>query len=409
MVSGGFLRNRGAGIDAPYLSSKASLVFELTGKDQAHSSDCADEWFHGQNAPYKYRILGKIPVWLTYCLVRSHFPDASDAFYFSYVLWTFVFIFLFLLASMKLTAVVIGRIAGEEDKKPDGMKSLLLYAFPLVFAAPVLFAFKFPVHGSPNEFLGYFLISMSLLALCENRLILFLCVCILSIFCRETNMIVMLPFLLNASIPRSKRIALLACVMVIFFIYRISWPGLYNPFESSAHNFKYPLESLLFLFMTFGPFWILGIAGWHSLKQKACDPFVRSLVKSFIPSLLLVLVIITFLARMREIRILYVIFFYFSIFSSYILLSFWEKIRKIILSGGFILYALACVVVSFIVYVTFMPENYSDFKLKCDLFGHLYGGFGGGWVPVLVFYQFVTLLSVPLIFNKFRFDIQKTV
>ena len=266
--------------------------------------------------------------------------------------------------------------------------------FTLATLPPVLFTFKFPVHGGPNDFLGYTLISLCLLSLMNEKYIHFLFYALLGCFCRETNLIVLAPFILMFNVPLVKRIAISSIIGIIFILYRLGWEGSYNPSEAAAHNYTYPIESFLFLFMVFAYFWLLGILGYIRVQRSV--PFenhlARALNRSFWMVSISVISIVWAFARVREIRIEYILFIYFIPYGIVYCLRKVEVWSSLLKPYIIILIILITTVLTFSVSVALTPESYNhDVQLGRTL-AHFYGGFGGGWKTVFLSYLAITLV-----------------
>ncbi len=310
------------------------------------------------------------------------------------MLWLSVSIFLFVTGKL-LTIIIVGN-----DISLKGKEENLFYLFTFVIAIlpPILFAFKFPVHSSPNDFLGYTLISLSLIALAKEQHASFIILMVLGIFCRETNLIVLAPFMFMSNISFLKRVLVTSFICIIFISYRLIWPGEYNPLIGAAHNYTYPIESLLFLFLVFAPFWFLGFFGYMTSKNKANleNNFIFALNKSFIFVTIFVLFIVWSFARVREIRIEYILFFYFIPYGILYCLSQLAYWKTIIKSYAFVVLLLITAIASFLTLVQFMPENENHHLMLEAQLAHFYRNFGGGWVNIFIGYFAITLILMFL-------------
>ncbi|MDR3414578.1 MAG: hypothetical protein P4L83_00195 [Nevskia sp.] len=154
-----------------------------------------DEYLWRQEAPHKYRILGKLPLWAVYALQRPG-PTAAErdvAFFRSFLACSFGTL---LLALAMLAAFARRMVLDTFGALPPGRVATLQAAAMAMFAlcAPVLLFAKFAIHGGPNDFLGYFLMLAGLHLAWRGRLKACCAVSALAVFCRETTLLV--PFLL---------------------------------------------------------------------------------------------------------------------------------------------------------------------------------------------------------------------
>jgi len=390
-------------VDSPYISNRLAFAYELAGNDfQKPPKEWIKNWFYNQPSPFKYRILAKVPIWLTYYSLQeySYFVSEFDAFYFSYLIWTYFFIVAFLFLCHRFSACFLSDILDDKLIVLESLTINFFIFFIIVICPPVLFAFKFPVHGSPNDFLSYTLILLCLILIRSGKIILFTFFCLVSLLCRETNLIVLLPFVFLREVTLLKRLLVVICAISFLLVYRMTFPGAYNPFSGSMHNLNFPYESVLFMFMIFGFIWCLGFAGWLELRKKTNSDFIRSLVNSFIISIAFFLIINLIFARIREIRIGFILFFYFIPFSIYYLYANIELLKKLISSIYFWLLIACLALMVLLIYIQILPINEIDYSNKIAVLNQFYGGFGGGWVNIFVIYLFLFLIMLSVIFIK---------
>jgi|GEM_PF-3210288 len=383
-------------LDAPSISNKSALAYELSGKNRSVPEYWIDQWAFAQSPPFRYRLLGKLPIIATYKLLSQFCENILDAFYYSFLAWTGIYLYFFLLAAGRLTVEFISSHGLSE--KQNRLRIFCLASTLLALSPPLLYAFKFPVHGNPNDILGYLLIALSLLSLIRDDLPGFVINTVLGIFCRETNLIVLLPLLFMTDIKVSKRIGIVALIGSIFSLYRLCWPGHYNPLGGAAHNLEYPIESLLFLFMVFGPFWLLGWLGYNGAKniRLQTNGYVRAVASTFYLTPVIVTAIVFFLARVREIRIEFILFFYFIPYSVIYLMNNWQSWLRIIPSYRFALAMLAVAVLNFHLFAFLMPPN----PAFPDTLIHFFGYYGGGWYLNFIPYLASTMTVLVLIIFK---------
>lgn len=371
--------------DAPYLSNIYAFSFELGGNPWQTPEAWIDSWFFNAPPPFKYRLLGKLPIYITYHFLLSNGFDKLIALYAAYTLWTGLFLFTFLWSAARFCECFIGYANRQ------GFKIFFLSSTLIALSAPVFWAFKFPVHGSPNDFLGYTLISLALIALMKNHLFWFLVFCMAGIFCRETCLIVLLPFCLNKNIGITRKLGNILLLAIIFICYRHLWPGYYNPFDGAKLNWRFPLESLSFLFLTFGPFWLTSFIGYQLICIHTKDDNIKAFNFSFMPAVITVLVVVFLLARVREIRIEFILFAYFIPYSVFYIQQRHKEIISFIFSIAGLIATIAVALILVRVYFIFTPITVIKHQALLQLFNHFYTGFGGGWIK-----QFLAYLAVFL-------------
>jgi hypothetical protein len=375
---------------APYISNKNAFSYELAGNAWNNPEVWVDQWFFNQSAPFKYRLLGKIPIWGTYKMLMYLDAGRLTAFYYSYIAWSYIFISCFLFYSGKLFSIFISRY--NLSPSADNPTIFYITTSTLALSPSVLFAFKFPVHGGPNDFLGYLLISLSLLSLIESNIFCYAACVVVGIFCRETNLVTLIPFVLMANFSSGKKWSVITLVGFIFLCYRLGWPGTYNPLGSSLHNFEHPTESMVFFFMTLGPFWLLGGLGsreaFSLMPEK--NHFIQAVNKSFYISTTIVTLIVFGLARVREIRIEFILFFYFI---PYAVIYCMTKLNQwMALSRSYRLLFLLIAITCITLYGSFMFKTTAPAGYLSRL---------DSWKYLVILYLAVTLtfLSVDLLSN----------
>lgn len=389
IVSIGRLEGAATGLnDTHYLSNHYSFAYELAGSDWSKPEQWTTQWPFNLEVPHKYRLLGNLPVNLSTKITRSFFKSDISALYLNYTLWTFIFLSSYLFLASRFTVEFLLLTERPLIKKHEDAVFLVSAMFFAVLP-PIAFAFKFPVHSGPNDFLGYSLIAASLLALLWDKRKYFLLIVCLGVFCRETVLVVLIPFLLSAH-PLKIRLVFSLIPVVLLFFYRIAWPGTYNPLGGSGHNFDYPLESLAFFFLTFSFMWPVSILGYLDMRKvKTMHPFIDLMMKSYIPILLVVTLIVLTLARVREIRIEYILFFIIVPYAIFYFLERAEFYRGFILSFLSIIAGVIAAIVTLYTYNYLTPVTEEAHKLLDNSLGGFYSGFGGGWKQV-------TLIHVAL-------------
>lgn len=382
-------------IDAPFLDNKAAFSYEIAGNQwQSDPSAWIDQWFFDQDPPFKYRVLGKVPIYVTYQALQQANITHLDAFYYAYLAWVLIFLGLFLFVAGRFVAAYVALLKGDFEHQQR--YHFIVAVSMLSLLPPVLHAFKFPVHGSPNDFLGYFLVAASLMALLRHHYRWFVLCSLLGILCRETNALVLLPFLLMSNIAWVKRLGFVVIMVLLTLLYRMSWGESYDPMYAAAHNGKFPYESMMFVFLVFGPLWVLSFIGFYrahyginALSQPA-EPLVQAIKHSFLIAILSVLVVLFMFARLREIRLEYILWFYilpYSMFSFYegaVAIKHWKKLPIV---SVFLLFS---GLITLIAANKLMPITEAEHIFLMNTFASFYGGFGGGWRTIFLVHCFLT-------------------
>ncbi|EIJ41429.1 hypothetical protein BegalDRAFT_0511 [Beggiatoa alba B18LD] len=366
-------------VDTPYLTNE--LIDEWV-----------DTWIWGQTAPSHYRILGKLLVLPTYVLGKSYFSHYSIAFYNAFLCWSFISLFLTFFFFYQFVRQLFHEF--EPNEQFAQISSIFLALCP-----PILCAFKFPVHGSPNDFLGYALILIALISLQYKNIFYFSIIMFISIFCRETNFIIVFLFLFfYTAINFKKRLLITALLAMALLTYRLIWYSHYNPLEGAQLNIKYLYESLIFFLLVFTIFWITGVLGYLRLrKQPYLNDVLSALVKAFPYLVVITTTIVLALARMREIRIEFILFFMILPFSIFYLYEIKDNILYL-KNKYYLLYLLLLSVVIFKLRVSLMPLRLEEHDNYLLIFNNWYGGLGGGWVNISLIYLFFFLVFFPLCF-----------
>lgn len=377
-------------IDAPYLANPEAFAFELIGNDASKPVDVwVDDWFFRAKPPANARLLAKLPIYATYRAARSWGVAPLAAFFDSYRCWTAVFLFAFLLLGARCCATAARHVAPTAVTATGALEIVAMCA--LAALPPVLFACKFPIHGSPNDLLGYALIAAAMNALFSGNLARYVMFALSGIACRETNLITLLPLLiLGPGSVRARAITAFA-IVALSAVFHTVVGGTYDPLAGARHNWEFPWESAGFVYLTFGPLWLT--AAFYGLRaaQRPENSGARRFLLCAALSLPLVLAVVVGLARVREIRILFVLYIYvvpLGLLGIHHFLATMTCARRALLIGAFLL----GVAVTFRLYVTLLPVDATDFARKADALSSLYGGFGGGWQAEFLAYF---LLAVP--------------
>ena len=377
-------------IDAPYLANPEAFAFELIGDDASQPVEVwVDDWFFRSKPPANARLLAKLPIYATYRAARSWGVAPLAAFFDSYRCWTAVFLFAFLLLGARCCATAARHVAPTALASTGALEIVAMCA--LAALPPVLFACKFPIHSSPNDLLGYALIAAAMNALLNGKLRRYVWFALCGIPCRETNLVTLLPLLiLGPGSVRARAITALA-IVALSAVFHTVVGGTYDPLVGARRNWEFPWESAGFVYLTFGPLWLT--AAFYGLRAAQCpeNGGARRFLLCAALSVPLVLAVVLGLARVREIRILFVLYIYvvpLGLLGIHHFLGTITRARRALLSGAVLL----SVAATLRLYVTLLPIDPTDLARKADALASLYGGFGGGWQMEFLAYF---LLAVP--------------
>lgn len=376
------------------------LCFDLTGEiDKYESSEWIENWMWNDGMPFKFRILGKFATYYTWKLLDSQ--QSVFSFYVIYIIWSGIWLSATTIPLYFFIRIYLRNIT--EDERILEWAPLVGTIFFLI-SAPILFGFKFPVHTRPNDFLGNFLMILGLLFIQKNQIGRFCALACVAVFCRETTLLIPFIYLIAGNASYKKRLAISVIPVLIWAAYRIMWYTPYDPVSPTIQNFYSSLESLGFVFVSFGFLWLSGYLGYKDLHQTNDHKVPKNLlIDSALPALLLVMGIALFLARIREIRILFVLFPYVITFSAYWVVKNTPTIPRILKETRFWTYSL----IALLVCITGASIFYYDSAVLITFyrrwFANFYGGFGGGWIPHAFTYLFVTfLMAIATIVQKRR-------
>jgi hypothetical protein len=95
------------------IANAAEMGYELGCRDDNQAS-CIDEWMREQRTPYKYRILGRAPVWAAYEVLRRGGIEPKHAALYAFAAFLLLFMAgtLFLLGELMWTLAQRSAIAG---------------------------------------------------------------------------------------------------------------------------------------------------------------------------------------------------------------------------------------------------------------------------------------------------------
>jgi len=367
--------------------------YDLAGLYPAQAdSGWIDRWLWTGESPYKYRVLGKLPLGPATAAIDLLVQNREQAFYIAFTVWSVLLLWGFLYLVARCTEQIMHNACpslGHRAAAWTGALAMLLAAS----APPVLFLFKYPVHSTPSDLLGYLLMTAALSSLLQRRLAWCCAISTLAVFCRETTLLVPFMLLFLGAVPWQRRLVLAGIPVATLVLYRLLWPGVYDPSTGAQVNFTMPLEMLGFLLLVFGPLWLLGVLGYFALVRRpavANEPLLRS----FPWAVLLVLAVVLFTARVREIRIIYVLFLYFVPFAVFFLYRFRDGWQAMLRNRFYLLYLLLAATLLVRVWVSLMPDNRLELDRLIASAGVIYNGYPAtpehNWLGIL----FASLLAL---------------
>ncbi len=379
----------------------AELRYELGCRD-TNQQTCIDDWLWEQRTPYKYRILGRVPIWALSEAGISLGIDQDHAVYYSFVAFLLLFMASTLFLLGLLTRTLLQRIAPELPRDMQSLLTGLAWALFLL-SPPILFFVKYPVRGAPNDLLGYSLMIGALLLLAQRRIAWFGALSVVAVFCRETTLLVPFIFLFFDPLPWRKKLLPATLPLAVLVAYRTAWPGLYDPIPAGILlNLKFPAETLGFVLLTFGPLWLLAPLGYASLRRQEAaqrDPFVRTLTASFPWAFLLTMGICTAFTSLWEIRTSYILLFYFVPFSAIGLYLERARIAALLKNKYFLLFIAALSIEAFRFWMWMHPTTLPELLDRAKMFDLLYVGYANSpqhnWINIFVVYLFLSAACLP--------------
>ncbi len=388
------------------IANIAELRYELSCRDY-NQATCLDDWMWEQRTPYKYRILGRTPIWALYEGLMLFDIDKDRAAYCSFVAFLLLFMAgtLFLLGLLMRT--MLERIYPDQPERTRRLLVGLSWAL-FVLSPPILFFVKYPVRGAPNDLLGFSLMIGALLLLARRRIAAFTAVCVIAVFCRETTLLVSFIFLFFDPLPWRRKLLPALLPVATLVAYRSAWPGTYEP-AGIMLNLKVPVETLAFVLLTFGPLWILGPLGYAGLRRIGTaqdDSFVRMLARSFPAGLLLTLGICTMLTSLYEIRTSYILLFYFVPFSTIFLYQERARIAALLKNRYFLFFIAALLIETVRFWFWMHPLTQGAFDERALMFDIIFYGYWNApqynWVDTLTVYLFLSAACLPFLVPRWR-------
>ena len=390
----------GSSIESPY-----TLAHELNAQDwRLPPAALLEQWVWKRDAPYRYRILGKFAVVGLYH-VLAPFVEPYYVVYYAFVWCSFIFLCLALLAFAYLISVLFQQLEHGASMAVSHEHVAISACVLFALCPPIACAFKFPVHTDPNDLLGYFFISAAVAALLKDRIILFCVIVSVSVFCRETCLIVLAVLLFDNRYTFGKRMLVATMPIGLLIAYRLSWYEAYNPLAGARHNFAYPFESLGFLILVFGVLWFAAIKGYLDIRRFSTHR-LHPLFASFPWSALLTLSIIVFLARVREIRLEFILFF--QVIPLALMWWYHNRIMSFLIRREYWIYlGSVSILVSYLWFHRY-PESIEEQARLGQLLQYfyyadgwsIYGGKSGSWVELFLIQLALILAIQPFLFKN---------
>jgi hypothetical protein len=274
------------------LNSPYRLAVEL----QSYSGQ-PQEWSIGIKPPMKYRHLFRWIVQFTAKLVPS--LSADEAVYVCYIGWSLVFWWLSLVFFWEFTVLV-------------GLTPVYSWAatVSLLLCSPSLQAYVRPVHTREDP-LAYLFVILGLTFLFRREYGPMTVASIAGVLTRETTLIVPAIFLLYAPMGWARRLLWCLPPVVVGIGVRLlhGWES-YPVLAQASRNWQMPVESLLFLFMTFGWMWPLSFLRRRQVRNSSLSTnnTEQLLAKSYLMALALILGSNLVGGRLCENRISFMLF-----------------------------------------------------------------------------------------------------
>lgn len=254
------------------------------------------EWGIQTWIPMKYRVLF---YWIVKGTWSTLFPQSGAiGFYGVFIFWSILLFYASLIAFYFFLRTL------DFSRSTSFVGCLLFLASP-----PVTLAYLH-VHTREDP-LAYFLVVLAMVAVFKSKVVLVSLISILASLTRETTLIVPLVYLLVSGDSLRRRFLVFAPPVLSTLVLRILLGFVaYNPFFGSIRNIEYPVETVCFLFMTFGVLWLPSFIRLRDMRKQECSPSYawRVLISSAPVALVLVMGTHVTLARAIENRISFLLF-----------------------------------------------------------------------------------------------------
>lgn len=255
------------------------------------------DWLLQTKIPMRYRALFS---WIVRGTWSSFLPNSGGkGFYATYFFWSFAFFYAAVIALYYLLRML------DFSKLLSFLGCILFLSLP-----PVMLAYVWPVHTREDP-LAYLLVVLGIISVFRSKIIPLLIISVLGGLTRETTLIV--PFLYAFYAKESYWKKSLVCIVSVSSIIAVRIMlgyESYDPLGGGTYNVRHLPETIVFLFMTYGVFWIPSlVALYEKWTRRASFNYYWRILVSSTPACLGLIVGTNFLfARVKEIRISFLSF-----------------------------------------------------------------------------------------------------
>lgn len=278
--------------DSTLLSSEQKLA-QLLGSIE---SGDVKEWKSSTTHAMRYRVLFKALVMGTELALGG---DVSDnTFYWIFVVWCFLITLASLLTFYWLLTIL-----------HFSHRYRLLGGLLFLFSFPILFAYNYPIF-TKEDTLAFFWVVLALIFVIRKKLAVASLISVLAVLTRETTLIIPLSlWIASDSKPRRKILYVLPPILAFLAVRLIMGWESYDMAAGFYRNLKLPAESTVFLFLTFGAFWLTAYLGWRRNRTLPDKDYGRwVLMKSFPWVVVSVLFAAVSFSVLRENRVSFILF-----------------------------------------------------------------------------------------------------
>ena len=345
-------------LDSSLISSKENLAYLLGSCESGQ----VQEWKCAELPAFKYRVLFKSLIDGTVIIFGKNVTD--DQFYCIFVVWCFVITLACLLAFDYLLYIV-------------GLKEIYQLAGGLLFISsfPVFYAYNYPIF-TKEDTLAYLWVVLGLIFIVKNKPLTVSIISLFAVMTRETMLLIPFCFLIISPLKLTKKAVYLLPPVIAFIGLRLILGfESYNITAGFFRNLKIPIESIFFLFICFGVFWMTGFLGWRLKKSSNQDGSDAAIVKSFPWVVVVVLFTATAFTILRENRISFIMFPWIYIMSLVWIKYSYKNICKILVSKKFI-YPIIFGIIG-IITIFMIMAYYSETFMEYDLFKIITASFIG--------------------------------
>ncbi len=388
-------------LESSLISSKENLAHLLG----SYESGDVQEWGSARLLPYKYRVLFKSLIDGTVLIFGKNVTD--DQFYWIFVIWCFAITLACLFAFDYLLCVV-------------GLKEIYQFAGGLLFISsfPVFYAYNYPII-TREDTLAYLWVVLGLIFIVKNKPFIVSIISLFAVMTRETTLIIPFCFLITSPLKLTKKAAYLLPPAIALVGLRLILG--FEPYDITYgffRNLKLPIESIFFLFICFGVFWLTGFLGWRLKKSSNQYGSDAAIVKSFPWVAVAVLFTSTAFSILRENRISFIIFPWIYIMSLVWIKYNYKNICKILVNKNLIYPLIFGIIGLTTIFMIF--AYYSETIMRYGLFKTITAGFIGshtnitkildnypsilGWIIFAVIHLALTLVITISIFQSRHAD-----